>query len=175
MEEMIDVYNEQTGEKTGEVISKKEAHKKGIWHSSIHLLIVNNDKTKTLLQKRCEDKDLYPNTWDIAVGGHISSKEDHYETVKREFNEELGLNPDNYVFNYLTKTKEILLNNSVDSKEFVFVYIIYSDIDINNITIQKEEVSEVKWCTKDELNELITKKQIIPHDEEFNILNNILK
>ena len=135
MEEMIDVYNEQTGEQTGEVISKKEAHKKGIWHSSIHLLIVNNDKTKTLLQKRCAEKDLYPNTWDIAVGGHIDASELPEEAARREFSEELGLDPNNYEFNYLTKTKEILINNGVDSREFVFTYIIYSNIDINVTTI----------------------------------------
>ena len=58
MEEMIDVLDGETGKLTGKVISKKEAHKKGIWHSSIHILIVNKDCTKTLLQKRCERKDL---------------------------------------------------------------------------------------------------------------------
>lgn len=50
MEEMIDVLDGFTGEKTGEVISKNEAHRTGIWHGSIHVLIVNNDKSKTLLQ-----------------------------------------------------------------------------------------------------------------------------
>jgi len=82
MEEIVDVLDEYTGEKTGDVISKNEAHKKGIWHGSIHVLIINNDKTKTLLQKRCADKKLYPNTWDIAVGGHITAGEDDITVVK---------------------------------------------------------------------------------------------
>ena len=43
MDEMIDILNEYTGEKTGEVISKNEAHRKGIWHGSIHVIIVNNN------------------------------------------------------------------------------------------------------------------------------------
>ena len=53
---MIDVLDEKTGDLTGEVISKSEAHKTGKWHGSIHILIVNKDGTKTLLQKRCAQK-----------------------------------------------------------------------------------------------------------------------
>lgn len=56
MEELVSVYNEETGEKTDEIITKTEAHKKGIYHSSIHIIIINKDKTKILLQKRCQDK-----------------------------------------------------------------------------------------------------------------------
>ena len=48
MEEMIDVLDEFTGEKTGEVLSKNEAHKTGIWHGSIHVLIINNDKIRCI-------------------------------------------------------------------------------------------------------------------------------
>ena len=55
MEELVDVYDER-GKKTGEVITKHEAHKKGIWHSAVHLFIVSVDRKRTLLQQRCEDK-----------------------------------------------------------------------------------------------------------------------
>ena len=84
MGEMVDIYNPDTMEKTGEIIDKSAAHRLGIWHSSIHLIIMNKDKTKVLLQKRSNTKDLYPNTWDISVGGHIMSKESDKEAVKRE-------------------------------------------------------------------------------------------
>ena len=57
MEEMVDVLDEETGSLVGEVISKNEAHRIGKWHGSIHILIVNKDKTKTLLQKKiCTEK-----------------------------------------------------------------------------------------------------------------------
>jgi len=57
-----------TIEKTGEVISKNDAHSKGVWHNLIHILLVNKEKNKILLQKRCADKKLYLNRWDITVG-----------------------------------------------------------------------------------------------------------
>ena len=175
MEEMIDVLDEFTGEKTGEVISKNEAHKTGVWHGSIHILIVNNDKSKTLLQKRCAEKKLYPNTWDIAVGGHISSGEDDITSAKRELEEELGLNPDELKIEKVDRITEKLVNNGVISNEYVSIFIVYADIDINDIKLQVEEVSEAKWCTKEELNKFIEDQVIIPHVREYEILNEILK
>ena len=172
--EMVNIYDEKTGEKTSAVISKDSAHKLGIWHGSIHLIIVNKDKTKTIFQKRCSVKELYPNMWDIAGGGHISSEESENKAVKRELNEELGLNPDKYNIKFIKQFKEELNNNGIDSKEFVSMFVIYSDIDINDIKLQKEEVSDVKWITKDEMNKLIKDKKVVPHEEEYNLLNEIL-
>ena len=175
MDEMIDVLDEYTGEKTGEVISKNEAHKKGIWHGSIHVLIINNDKSKTLLQKRCAEKKLYPNTWDIAVGGHISTGEEDLTSAKRELEEELGLNPEELKIEKVDRITEKLNNNGVISNEYVSIFIVYADIDINSIKLQVEEVSEAKWCTKEELNKLIEDDKILPHKREYEILNEILK
>lgn len=175
MDEYIDILDSITGEKTGEKILKKVAHKDGTWHGSIHILIVNEEKNKTLLQKRCELKDLYPNTWDIAVGGHISAGEDDFISAERELEEELGLNPKDYKLEFLGKTKECLNNNGVISNEFVSIFVVYANIDIHSITLQEEEVSEIKWCSKEELNKFIEDKVIIPHEKEYELLNNILK
>ena len=102
MEEYVDILDDLTGKKTGEIITKKEAHRKGKWHSAIHIWIFSSDMKKILLQKRCPNKDLFPNMWDISVGGHISSGEEPLVSAKRELSEELGLNPDNYNFEFVT-------------------------------------------------------------------------
>lgn len=175
MIELIDVLDEKTGEKTGEIISKDEAHKIGKWHGSIHILIVNDDKDKTLLQKRCAEKKLYPNTWDIAVGGHISSGEDAITTAKRELEEELGINANSVRLELVDRITEKLVDNGVISNEYVSIFVIYANIDVNSIKLQKEEVSEAKWCSKVELKEFIESNKIIPHVREYEILNKILK
>ena len=175
MDELIDVLDERTGEKTGETIYKSEAHKKGIWHGSIHVLIVNNDRTETLLQKRCAEKKLYPNMWDIAVGGHIGAGEDDLTSAKRELEEELGLNPNELKLEKVDRISEKLNNNGVISNEYVSIFIAYADIDIRDIKLQVEEVSEAKWCNKEELNKYIENEEIIPHIREYEILNEILK
>lgn len=175
MDEIIDVLDEKNGEKTGQTISKDEAHQKGIWHGAIHILIVTKDKTKTLLQKRCEEKKLYPNTWDVSVGGHISSGEDALTSAKRELEEELGLNPNDYDFELVEIVKEKLNNNGITSNEFIHTFVIYSDIELSDIKVQKEEVSDVIWLSKEELMNLIEDNKLVPHVKAYQILSDILK
>lgn len=175
MDEIIDIVDEKTGLPTGQTISKKEAHAKGIWHGAIHILIVNKDKTKTLFQQRCSAKNFYPNTWDISVGGHISKGETPFGAACRELEEELGLKSQNYDLREIATTKESLTYNEIISNEFVTTYLIETDLDISQITLQKEEVSAVKWFTKEEVNQLVKSKENIPHAIAFDILNDVLK
>lgn len=174
MDEIIELLDE-FGNKTNVPISKNDAHQNGLWHQAIHILIVNKDKTKTLIQKRCPDKKLYPNMWDIAVGGHVSYQEAPYISARRELEEELGIDPDNYELKEIFKIKESFLQNDIISNEYVTIYLLVDDIDMNKITLQKEEVSDIKWVTKKELEVLIQENKIIPHNEEYILLMDILK
>ena len=45
--EIVDVYDPDTMKKTGDTIDKLAAHRFGTWHSSIHLIIMNKDKSIT--------------------------------------------------------------------------------------------------------------------------------
>lgn len=174
MEEYVDILNEITGEVTGEIISKKEAHKTGVWHGSVHIWIISEDKKKILLQRRCADKDLFPNMWDISVGGHISAGEDSLVSAKRELSEELGLNPEEFTLKYVDKIKEKFEYKDILSNEFVTIYIIVSDVNIDSLVLQKEEVSDCKWFTKKQFNKLIDFEEIINHREEYDMINDIL-
>lgn len=174
MDEIIELLDE-FGNKTNKPISKNDAHQKGLWHQAIHILIVNKESTKTLIQKRCPSKKLYPNMWDISVGGHVSYNEEPYISAKRELEEELGLDSNNYELKEISKTKESFIEKDIISNEYVTIYLLIDDIDINKITLQKEEVSDIKWVDKIELNKLINDNKIIKHIKEYELLNEILK
>lgn len=174
MDEYVDILDEN-GKVTGEVITKKEAHKTGKWHRAVHIWIIDEDKRKILLQKRCSDKNLFPNMWDISVGGHVSSGEDTLVAAKRELFEELGLNPENYEFEYIGLIKEKFIDNDIISNEFVTIYKVINNVDISNIKLQIEEVSEIRWFTRSELDTLRDELKVIPHIEEFELINNILR
>ena len=47
MEEYVDILDE-SGNVTGEVITKKEAHRTGKWHRAIHIWIIDKDKKKII-------------------------------------------------------------------------------------------------------------------------------
>ncbi len=175
MEELVDVLDEEKGLKTGEIVSRLMAHKLGFWHETVHLMIFNKDKTKTLLQKRCSEKTLYPNLWDVAVGGHISSVETSLQSLGREVREELGLDAEKLDIQFYGRFKEDLSVNDVSCKWFVSIFVVYEDIDINDISLQKDEVSDVKWVDKSQLQQMYANGELLPHKYDYEILLSILK
>ena len=161
--ELVDVLD-SNGNRLNEVVDKDKAHKEGIFHPVVHIVVLSKDRSRILLQKRCENKKIYPNMWDIAAAGHISSGEESIISAKREFSEELGLDSRKYNFNYLDFYKESYDDKEYKVREYSYVYVIIDDIDINSIKIQEEEVSEVKWVSKNEFIKLIDSNKIIKHE-----------
>lgn len=172
--ELIDVLD-NNGKKIGKVIDKDIAHRDGIWHGAIHLLIISEDRRCILLQKRCSLKKLFPDMWDVSVGGHIKSRESSLESLNRETEEELGLIVGNLKVKKIKRIKEEFYYNNIHSCEFVDLYLTYYSGDLSNIKMQEEEVSDVRWFTKEEFNKLIEKKEVVNHQEEFIIINELLK
>ena len=160
--ELVDVLD-KNGNKTNEVVDKDKAHKEGIYHPVVHLVVLSEDRKRMLLQKRCSKKKILPNMWDVAAAGHISSGEDNLESIKREFNEELGLDSEKYDFNYINMFEEKYDDRKYKVREYAFLYIVLNDIDINDIKIQEDEVSDVKWFSKEEYMKLTEEGLVIKH------------
>lgn len=170
--EIIDEYN-LIGEKIG-VVDKEIAHKKGLWHKAIHVWILN-DKNEILLQYRCAEKKLYPNTWDCSFAGHIGVGEASVHAVVREGKEELGIDVDLEKLEYVLTNREKTKYEQIQSNEFVDIYILRQNINLNSITLQKEEVSDTKYVSLEEFFNLIKEEKILPHEIEYMVLKEILK
>ena len=56
-----------------------------------------------------------------------------------------------------------------------YIYKVFSDVSIDSITLQKEEVSDIAWFNKKEFNNLINSKKIVNHNTEYGMINNILE
>lgn len=164
MKEMIDELNDK-GEVIG-VIDKDVAHKEGKLHRSIHLWIINDDG-EILLQYRCGSKKLYPNTWDVSVGGHVSTKENSIDALSRETKEELGIDLDLGSIEYLGNIHERLKYDEIDSNELVDVFIARQNINKEDIVLQKDEVSDIRFVSIEELFRLMYNNQLLPHENEY--------
>lgn len=81
------------GAKTGEDISRDDAHRAGVWHGAFHCLIIymREGRRYALFQKRSVKKKIAPGKFDVSVGGHYASGEDAKVAGPREIKEELGL------------------------------------------------------------------------------------
>ena len=173
MEEIIDILNED-GKLSGNFTTKKIIHEKGLLLMTVHIAIISKDRKRILLQKRSKDKNLYKNTWDISVGGHVSKGEMPLEALKRELKEEIGLNYIDYDIKQIDTFRECLKDNEVICNELVYLYLMFEDINTEELVLQKEELSKVSWFTKNEFIELINKKEIVPHLKEYKELLNIM-
>ncbi len=173
--EYLDVLDEQ-GKPTGEIIARNQVHKQKTWHKSVHAYLIN-DRKQILLQLRSKDKDIYPNVWDISMGGHISAGENSLTTLYRELEEELGvfINPENA--KYVFTNKEILRTGKDISAEFVDIYIVNKDVYEKDITLQKEEVESFKFVELSDFMKMIEQKDVnlFPHWEEYERILPVLK
>lgn len=128
---------------------ERYTHIPGEYSQGSHVWIMNS-KGELLIQKRSKEKRLYPNLWSITSGG-TDSGETTLDTAYREVKEELGIN---------LKPEELELMMSYKrNHDFVDVYLARKDVKLEEITMQKEEVSDVKWVSKEELEELIKENQ----------------
>jgi len=100
------------------------------------------------MQKRSKNKG---GDWGVT-GGHPKSGETPEEGIITEVKEELGLDFSNEVFTEY--------DSGCDGKDCYKMYFVNKDIDIKDITIQKEELSEVRWFSMDELNKMVEAKEL---------------
>lgn len=148
--EYFDVLNEW-GEYTGEIASRDDCHAKGLWHKAVVVFIVSSDNKKVLLQQRSASKKLWPNLWDITAGGHVFAGELGYEAVIRETKEEIGVELNKNDLEFIGATTSKNVKGDIINCHYNEYYIAHSDIDASSITLQEEEVQDIKWFSKEEI------------------------
>ena len=86
-----------------------------------------------------------PNKWGPAVAGTVDEGETYEQNIVKEAEEELGLKEK------FEKGPKIRINGRYNY--FCQWYVLKTDKDISEFKIQEDEVSEIKWWTKEELKE----------------------
>lgn len=150
MNEYFDVLK-NNGEYTNETASREECHKKGLYHKAVVVIVLSTDNKKVLLQKRSANKKLWPNLWDITAGGHVLTGELGYEAVIRETKEEIGINIKKEELEFIGTTTSETIKGDIINRHFNEYFIVHKNIDINDITLQEEEVQDIKWLEKEEV------------------------
>lgn len=147
-EEYVEVYtlNEDgTRNNTGNLIKRGKPAGKGFYVIGVNNWIINS-QGKVLVQKRSRYKKNNPSKWS-STNGLREPNEESINTIIRETKEELGIEikPENISFVTSRVAGESLI---------VDIFVTKTDIDINEIKIQEEEVEEIKFVTLEELLKL---------------------
>lgn len=90
-EERFDVITAD-GRPAGITKARKDVHRDGDWHRSIHVWVfgVDHGTPFILMNRRGQDKDTWPGYLDVTVGGHLAAGETVAEAY-REIDEEIGI------------------------------------------------------------------------------------
>lgn len=171
MDELVEVLTED-GNLIGERINKISAHKNGICHGISAVALIDNNG-RLLIQKRADTKKDEPNKWDLSGAGHIDVDETPEETAVREIHEELGIkvekNKLKLIDTYLNKVK---LNEEIYINHFTYLFLVQKDISVDDVVMQKSEVSSIMFVNKKEYINLLNNGDMV---EAIKYCNELLK
>ena len=102
-----------------------------------------NSKKEILLQKRSENKEKYPNLWDISCAGHLDFNESLKQGAIREIKEETGCDVELDDVCYIA-------NKVLEDDLFVMI-VFNAKLIKENIKFEKEEILDIKWFDYDEI------------------------
>ena len=146
MTELRDLYDINSN-KTNKTYRKGDLIPEG-YYPMVVMVVIRNSNGEFLMQKRVESKG---GDWGVT-GGHPKSGETPIEGIITEVKEELGLD--------FSKENFIEYDSGCDGKDCYKMYFVTKDININDITIQQEELSEVRWFTMDELKGMVNSGEL---------------
>ena len=160
--ELVDLLNNRK-ELTGETC-ERNAVPDGKYRLSIHIWIVN-DKNEILIQQRSANRKKFPNMW-TNTGGACIAGETSIETVFRELKEELDITPSIDNLELIASYKR--------KKDYVDVWLLRQNININDLKFNDNEVQAAKWVSIEEWKKLLIEEQAIKSSTNYflNYINN---
>ncbi|HWK23699.1 MAG TPA: NUDIX domain-containing protein [Ureibacillus sp.] len=155
--ELWDVYDINRN-KTNRTWVRGKMLQPGDLHLVIHVCIFNFNG-EMLIQQRQSFKDGWPNMWDLTVGGSAVAGDTSQMAAQRELDEELGLQLD---FQRIRPHLTINFENGFDD-----IYLIEEDVQLRTLTLQYEEVQNVKWANREEIITMSRNREFIPYYESL--------
>lgn len=170
----IDILDSK-GNKVGWTRCKVEVHEEGLWHASVHVWFLNDNK-ELLLQRRLM-KRAYPNFLDASVAGHVYAGERSGVSAINAIKHELGVE---------IKKEELIFVGTVASeqyietekhgvyinKEFADIFIVPTHLNLAEFDFDTEEIGELMYVPFETFREWVKegKQDLIPRKEEYELL-----
>lgn len=134
------------------------------YNAGVEIWIINSNK-QLLLTQRSPLKS-HPFEWECP-GGCVIAGETSREAAVREIKEELGLD--------INSEKLTFITTSLYKYQFVDIYFLNLNIDISQLTLQKEEVIDASWTSIENFLKINSEKQIVSSVfERYNLIKEFL-
>ncbi len=154
--ELWDILDE-AGNLTGRTIERGQPMKEGEYHLVVNIWI-KNSKDEYLIQKRSKKLERWPDIW-ATTGGAAIKGESSLSAALREVKEELGISFEPDMLKSVIRVKR---KNALSD-----LWLVCQDVDLKDVRMQKEEVSEVKYAGMDEIFTMIASNEFFNYGEDY--------
>lgn len=139
---------------TGATMYRGDAFRPGDLQLVVHVCVFDG-AGRLLLQRRAEDKQLWPGRWDVTAGGAVHAGETSAEGAQRELFEEMGLELD------LSVTRPAFAFHF--RRGFDDFYLVTADPRIEDLAVSNPEVTAARWATRKEVRDLGGRGEFVPY------------
>lgn len=146
MVELRDLYDANSV-KTGKTYRKGDIIPEG-YYPMVVMVVIRNSNGDFLMQKRVKEKG---GDWGVT-GGHPKAGETPLEGIITEVKEELGLD--------FSQENFIEYDSGCDGRDCYKMYFVNKDVELEDIIIQSDELSEVRWFSMEELKHMVDTKEL---------------
>ena len=155
--ELVDLYDENRVP-LGRTAERGAPRGPGEYRMVVHVCVFDR-LGRLLIQQRTPEKFIWPELWDVSVGGGVDAGETSRQGAEREFREELGCPLD------LTGLRpSVTVNFDGGFDDF---YILTKNLSPEDLTLQKEEVRAVRWAALEEILDMVDRGTFIPYPKSF--------
>ena len=155
--ERIDVYDSDMVP-TGATAASPRVLKQGEYRLVIHLCLFDSSG-RMLIQRRQDSCARWPGLWDVSVRGCADAGETGRMAATREALEELGLRLD------LSEIRPALTVSFPHG--FDELFLVDAPPDTPELTLQAEEVAEVRWASEEEILQLREEGLFTPFRRDY--------
>jgi len=127
--------------------------KEGEFFKVIHVWI-ENDQGEFLIQQRAKSNDPIPYQWAIT-SGIPDQGESAIDAAIRETKEEIGITLDKQELKRIAR----IVSSHNKYNTITFVYHIYANLSINEMTLNEKEVLQVKYACISEILEMVENQE----------------
>lgn len=121
------------------------------YYPMVVMVCIQNSKGEFLMQKRVPRKG---GDWGVT-GGHPKSGETPEQGIITEVQEELGID--------ISGMKLEIYSEGCDGSDCYKMYYLKLDLDVSSFILQEDELTEVKWFSIQELNDMVDKHILNPN------------
>ncbi len=163
LNEIWDLYDENR-----KLLGRDHVRGKQLPLDGYHLVVnvwIRNSKGEYLISQRAANRPKYPLMWE-CVGGSVLKGEDSLQGALRETKEEVGvdLNSENGQVLF-SRTRKIINGKMYNDITDVWLFEYDGDVDLSNATT--DEVAQVKWMNREQIQELFEQKIFVQSLDYF--------